>query len=124
MSAGPFEIAFYESTELGGQIMPIRIQPETAQIFVAGTVNASAAGPATLDLFVRTSGGNNEYGVKPRKVTLRFTDPADLPDGYSGDDITLPVLTIAAFAQYTTGATGTYLGSPVQVVSRKSELKR
>ena len=122
MSAGEFIIANYQTTELGQQIMPIRIQPKTAQLFIAGTANAGSTSAITLSLRVRVNGGNSEYGVKPRKVTVRFTDETDLPDGYSGDDLTVPILTQAAYDAYLVGSTGTYLGSPVQVVSRKPEL--
>lgn len=124
MSAGKFEITFYESTDLSGAIMPIKIQPETALLFINGTANTAPAGPATIPLRVRVSGGNSEYGVKPRKVTVAFTDQGALPDGYSGDALTVPVLTAAAYAQYTVGSTGTYLGSPVQVISRLPERSR
>lgn len=121
MSAGPFTLENYESTELPSQIMNIRVQPETLGLFINGTNNAAAAGPVTLPLRVLVSGGNTQYGVKPRKVTVRFTDPADLPDGYTGEDLTIPVLTQAAYAAYALGNTGTYLGSPVQVVGRIPE---
>lgn len=124
MSAGNFDITFYESTDLGGAIMIAKVQPETLLLFINGTANTAAAGPATIPLRIKVSGGNNEYGVKPRKVTIAFTDQADLPDGYSGEELTIPVMTQAAYAQYTVGSTGTYLGSPVQVISRIPERSR
>lgn len=126
MSAGRFTIATYEtnSAELPGQFMPIQVQPETLQLFVGGVANAGSTTARNLNLRVNVSGNNRSLGVKPRTVTVRFTDPGDLPDGYSGDDLTLPVLTVAASSAYTTGATGTYLGSPVTVVGSGPERVR
>lgn len=124
MSAGAFVIAKYESTELEDEILPIRVQPETLALSVAATANGQPAGDITLPLRVNVSGGTREYGVKPRKVTLRWTDPADIPDGYSGDDLQLPVMTVAAYNLYVVGATGTYLTKAVTVVSRIPERAR
>lgn len=84
MSAGVFEISRYESSELAGQIMNIRVQPETIAAEINGTSNAAPAGAVTLPLFALVSGGNSEYGVKPRKVTLRFTNQGSLPAGVLG----------------------------------------
>ena len=126
MSAGPFEIVAYETSDpdLGGAVLPIKIQPETALLFIAGTVNAPSVTPINWPVRVAASAGNNEYGVKPRRVTIRFTDQAVLPDGYKGDDLMLPVLTTAAAAAYVVGSTGTYLGAPVQVISKSPERYR
>lgn len=121
MSAGQFEISRYSTTGLGVQIMPIRVQPETLAATIGGTSNDPPAGNTTLDLRVNVSAGNNAYGVKPRKATLRFTNQAALPAGYSGDDITIPVMTQATFDAWTLGSTGTYLGSDVQVLSKLPE---
>lgn len=124
MSAGPFVIANYESTELNGQIMPCKVQPETLALFVAGTANEASTAAITLPLRVNVSGGNQEYGVKPRKVTVSFTDETDIPEGYTGDDLVIPVMTQAAYSVYLVGTTGTYLGSPVQVIGRSPERAR
>ena len=126
MSAGIFEIVGYETSDpdLGGVVMPIRVQPETLGLSIGGTANAASAAAIDFPLRVQVSAGNTEYGVKPRKVTLRFTDQADLPDGYKGSDLVVPVMTPAAFAAYTVGATGTYLSKAVQVVAKKAESYR
>lgn len=122
MSAGEFSISKYECSTLG-VIMPIKLQPET-NIFAAGVANAEPAGAITLDLFAHVSGGKNEYGVTPRKVRIKFTDQAAVPDGYSGDELVVPVMTEAAYNAYTRGTTGTYLGAPIQIVSKIPEYVR
>lgn len=126
MSAGTFVLRNYETSSpaLGGAVMPIQIQPETEALFLGGVANAGSSTPSNLPLRVTVSNGAREHGVRPRRVTVRFTDQGSLPDGYSGDDITLPVLTTAAAAAYIVGVSGQYLGSPVQVVSSGPETFR
>lgn len=121
MSSGAFTVTRYESTELGGAIMPIKVQEETL-IFAAGTANSAPAGAVTVPLFVSVSRNRAEYGVKPRKVTIRFTGTP--PEGYSGDDLTIPVLTETAYAAYIPGTTGTYLGAPITIASRTPEFAK
>lgn len=124
MSAGPFVITNYESTELTGSIMPCKVQPETLLLFAGGVANSGSASAITLPLRVNVSGGNQEYGVKPRKVTITFTDPGAIPAGYTGDDLVIPVMTQAAYDAYLVGVSGTYLGSPIQIISRSPERAR
>jgi len=54
-----------------------------------------------------------------RYVRLGFT--ATPPTGYTGDPVIIPVLDPAVFSQWTLGATGTYLGAAVEVLSRVGE---
>lgn len=122
MSAGTFVTSRYETNSpgLAGAIMPIRVQPETILLTINGVGNDPPAGGSTLPLFVQVSASDNEYGVKPRKATLRFTSGA--PTGYSGQDVSVPLLNPAiAAAAATPGATGTYLLADVEVVSTKPE---
>jgi hypothetical protein len=119
MSSGAFVTSKYESTELSGEILLVRVQEETLALTIATVANAAPAGEVTIPLLASVSGNRKEYGVKCRKVTLEFT--AGGPTGYTGDNITLPVLTEAAYAAYIPGATGTYLTKAVKVVSRSAE---
>lgn len=120
MSAGPFQTAFYEtSSENGGFKLRCRVQPETLAATVAGETNASPSGPATAPGSATISQGRRSAGVNMRYVTLRFT--AAPPTGYSGDPVRIPVLDPAVFAEWTLGATGTYLGAAVEVVGRVGE---
>lgn len=118
MSSGPFVNTRYESSEISA-IMRIRVQPETLALFVNGESNSAPTDPIDVPLFAYVSASRNEYGVRPRSVVVRFTD--EPPTGYSGDNITLPVLREAAYAAYTPGAVGTYLGAPVEIFSRRCE---
>ena len=121
MSAGNFVTSRYETNSpgLGGIIMPIKVQPETILLTIAGVGNDPPAGAVDFPLRVSVSAGNSEYGVRPRKATLRFTGTP--PTGYSGDDVTVPLLTPAMAAAAAPGATGTYLLADVEVISTKPE---
>jgi hypothetical protein len=101
-------------------VHPVRVQPETLLLTINGVANASSAGPRTSALLARARKPKRSYGVGARMVRLRFTGGTP-PTGYSGDDVTVPVMTPAAFASYEPGETGTYLGTPVEVVSRIAE---
>lgn len=120
MSAGTFETAFYKmSAENGGFVLRCRAQPETLAASIASTPNAGVAGPATAPGSATISQGRRTAGVNMRYVTLAFTGTP--PTGYSGDPVRIPVLDPAVFSEWTLGATGTYLGAPVEVVGRVGE---
>jgi hypothetical protein len=120
MSAGSFTTAFYEtSSENGSYVLRCRVQPETLAAEIASTTNDSADGPADAPGSATISQGRRTAGVNMRYVTLGFT--AAPPTGYSGDPVRIPVLTPATFALWTLGATGTYLGAAVEVLSRVGE---
>lgn len=120
MSAGPFETVFYEtSSENGGFVLRARVQPETLAASISATPNAGNVGPSTAPGSATISQGRRTAGVNMRYVTLGFTGAA--PDGYSGDPVRIPVLTPATFTAWTLGATGTYLGVAVEVLSRVGE---
>lgn len=122
MSAGEFEIGRYESNEVEA-IMPVKVQPETLLLFVAGTVNAIPTAPTNIPLFAQVTKNRNAYGVGCRSVTVKWT--GEPPEGYKpGESLRIPVMTVAAYTAYKPGATGNYLGSPVTVVSRTAESAR
>lgn len=123
MSAGTFLRAKYEaSADNGGGIYPIRVQPETVAMTIAGTANAEPAGAIDQFCAAKVRKATGEYGLGARGVVLAWTGTP--PTGYSGDPVRVAVLTAAAFADYTIGATGTYLGAAVEVISRQSETAR
>jgi hypothetical protein len=120
MSAGDFSSdAKYEDN--AGLIYRIRVQPETLALTDGTTANASPAGAITEKVRARARLGRREYGVRARYVTVRFT--GTLPDGYSGEDLNVPVMTQAAFNAYTAtvGVTGTYLGAPIEFIGGENE---
>lgn len=120
MSAGSFSTAFYEmSEENGGFVLRCRVQPETLAASISSTANAGVSGPATAPGSATISQGRRTAGVNMRYVTLRWT--AAKPTGYDGDTVKIPVLDPAVFAEWTLGATGTYLSQPVEVVGRVGE---
>lgn len=123
MSAGEFVTALYEtSSDNGGDVHPMRVQPETLTLTIGGTPNAASPGPSTSALFARARKSKRAYGVGARLVRLRFT--GTLPTGYSGDEVTVPVMQPSVFSGYTPLSTGTYLGADVEVVSRIAETYR
>jgi hypothetical protein len=119
MSAGEFEVTRYQSNELD-EIMPIRIQPETLALFVAGSANLAPVAAPTLGLFAQVTKNRNAYGVGCRSVTIKWT--GEPPEGYKpGETLRIPVLQQTTYNNYIPGSTGNYLGSPVIVVSRSPE---
>jgi len=120
MSSGVFVNAFYEtSSENGGFVLRCRVQPETLTATIGGTANAGVAGPATAPGSATSSQGRRSAGVNMRYVTLGWT--AGAPTDYSGDPVRIPVLDPATFTAWTLGATGTYLATAVEVLSRVGE---
>lgn len=120
MSAGEFDRAKYElSSDNGGGIASVRVQPETIAATIAGVANDEPAGDVNLPVTAKVSKGKREFGIGCRTVTLEFTGTP--PDGYSGDPVTIPGLTPAFFAAAVKGATGTYLSQDVEVVGRSPE---
>ena len=121
MSAGAFINSLYENDE--GEVSPIRIQPETLLFSLGTETNEAATGPATSRQFVKISKSNREYGLRPRKIVVKFTGA--VPTGYKADQTyAIPALTPAIFAAAIPTATGTYLGEAVEVVSTRAEIER
>lgn len=122
MSAGAFVLSRYEADN--GQVLPVRVQPETVALNVGGGANAAPTGTLTAGAtFARVSGGNRRYGVKCRSVTIRFTGA--LPAGYeTGRPLRLPVLTLARYNGITVGGSGAYLGQPIVVLGKSAERSR
>lgn len=123
MSAGEFTTTGYTlDTGNGGGIATIKVQPETLLASINSVANGGTATTPTLPVRARARGGNNEYGIKARTVTLRFTGTP--PEGYSGDDVSIPVMDESTYASWSLGQTGTYLETAVEVVGRSPERVR
>lgn len=120
MSAGSFEYSKYESN--AGNVYRIRVQPETLALDIGGNTNTPPAGDIDSEGTVKVSGGKRSFGVIPRSVSLAFTGA--LPDGYSGDNVRVPILTQATYDAISSSATGTYLGVGVEVVGKSPEQVR
>ena len=119
MSAGGFDRSKYE-LDGGSTIVPVRVQPETLLIDIDGTVNAPPAGAVTLSVSAYTRKSTRQYGIGCRSITIAWNGAP--PTGYENDNLPIPILTQAAFAAINVGDTGTYLGQPVTVVSKKGEV--
>lgn len=118
MSAGVFTRTQYQLRN--GSIARIRVQPETLSATFDTTANAAPAGAPTAGLpTVYARKPERVYGIGARTVTLFFT--GTLPDGYSGDPLTIPVLQSAVFDGIAEGGPATYLGAPAQVLSKRAE---
>lgn len=120
MSAGPFVSSKYECDN--DDIRPIRVQPETVAATIGGA-NTAPAGAVDAIGSARVGGGNRQFGVKARSVTIRFTAAA--PDGYKADQLyRVPILTKARYDAISIGTTGTYLGVACVVVGKNPERVR
>lgn len=121
MSAGNFTLSRYEADN--GDIHPIRVQPETLTANIGGA-NTPPAGAVDVGLFATARKNRRAYGIGARVARVRFTGAP--PDGYADNQtLTVPILTPDIFDGLVAGATtGTYLGSPVQVIGLSSETRR
>lgn len=118
MSAGAFQLFRYQRND--GEIHPIRLQPETEALVIEGIDNDQPAGAATRQTLASVSKSNTAHGLRPRKINVKFTGTP--PTGYKADQTyCLPALQPAIWNAAVTGATGTYLGVAVEVVSRGAE---
>lgn len=122
MSAGEFTSSKYESN--GGGIYKIRVQPETLTASIGAVSNGPPAGEVDQEVSARARGNKRQIGTIARTVTFEFTGAA--PTDYSGDNVTVPVLSPGTFNAWTTPAdqTGTYLAVPVKVIGFSPERRR
>ncbi len=120
MSAGEFQYSRYESNT--GTIYRIRVQPETLQATI-GSANAAPTGAIDGQGTVRVGGGNRQFGIKARSVTVKFT--ADPPDNYAENQLyRIPILQETLWDAINLGDTGTYLGTAIEVVGKSPERVR
>lgn len=114
MSAGRYIRSTYQTD--GGQIVPIRVQPETIAAFNAAPVGALSAGFPSA----KVSKTRREIGIGARHVTLKWV--GDVPSGYEPTGVLrVPVLTTAAYNAIALNSTVTYLGSSAVVISKTPE---
>lgn len=120
MSAGNFSNSKYEADS--GTIYRIKVQPETVSASIGGA-NTAPAGTIDGEGSARVGGGNRQYGIKARSVTIRFT--ATPPDGYAENQTyRVPILTPTRYNAINIGTTGTYLGVACEVVGKNPERVR
>ncbi len=120
MSSGRFVRTFYGiSTENGGGVINIRLQPETLSAQIGGAANAAPAGPATVPGSATISQGRRSAGVNVRYVTVAWT--GDPPDDYEGLTARIVVPNPTVYAGATLGSAVTYLETEATVVGRTPE---
>lgn len=118
MSSGPFVRSFY-STD-AGNVVRIRVQPETLALTLNAVANDAPAGPATAGFpSAKVSLNNSEIGINPRNVTIAYTAAASA--ALQGLTVPLPWMNLATFTALPDGATGTYQGEPVELISKSNE---
>ena len=118
MSNGPFTFTNYETNQ--GNIVGIRVQPETLTLTLNAVANEAPTGtPADGFPSAQTSQSRRAIGINARRVTCVYTAAAtgDLP----GLRITLPWLQLATFNALPRNATGTYGTEPVRLANTLGE---
>ena len=115
MSAGAFELKKYSSD--AAVVYNIRVQPETT-LFSAQA--PTIAGAVTAEPSAIAKGSRRGIGVNARNVRIRFT--AAPPAGYAtGQTLTVPIFSLAAYAAIKKGDAVTYLGVAAIVVGKTPE---
>jgi len=120
MSAGNFVPVLVDGTD--GNIYNMSAQPESLLLVIGGVtnVNGGGGGGTNASVSMKRSKSDSEIGARPAIVSLSWS--GNPPAGYSATSIvTVPILTQAMRAACAPGATGTYLGEPVSVVSLSPE---
>lgn len=122
MSAGAFVRSKYQASyDIGTQIHPIRVQPETISAVAAGDTNAPPDGSTNNPISAKISLGRRARGLSPRYITLQFPLTGQ-PTGYKAGGITrIPALTQGWYDGINAGDTVTYLGVACIVVSKTPE---
>lgn len=118
MSSGPFDVGIYEADS--GEKHNVRYQPESAIFSIGGSPNTLPAGPATSIFWAKISKGKTEYGLRPRKIKIKWTGepPADYADCQS---LEIVVFSLNVFNSATIGSAATYLGTPGKIVGKVPE---
>lgn len=124
MSAGRPVLSKYQATsDNGGGIYAITVQPETIAFAIGTTTNAAPAGAVNQAVSARAS-SSRRIGMNAAGARLSWVG-GDAPTGYfTTGTVTIPLLSTAIRAAAVRGATGTYLGKPVVVVGRIPERAR
>lgn len=118
MSSGIFEKTFYETN--AGEVVGIRVQPETLLLTLDGNTNDAPAGPITQQGSAKVSAGRRSIGINARLVRVKFVGAP--PTGYKADSpIALPWLQEDTWETLSEFSTGTYLATPVEVVGKTAE---
>jgi len=120
MSNGAFVISKYETSE--GNVVPIKLQPETITATIGGTANAAPAGAVEAGFpSADVSRSKRAIGIHARTVTARITAPSG--DYLENTTVRIPILTQSVWDGATRGAavvcaagTGVVAGKSAEVI--------
>lgn len=118
MSSGPFTNSKYEADDSLG-IARIRVQPETLTFESDSVSNDPPAGNIDLPFSVYARKPKRRLGVGARSVIISWNGSPPL--NYKDENLSIPVLSIAAFNSYNELAAGTYLGQACTIVKKVDE---
>lgn len=118
MSAGDFNRIRYECDDTT-TIVRGKAQPETVALDIDGATNDVPAGSVTFGISAYARKTTKQYGVGMRCVNLAWTGAP--PTGYSTDIVSVPIFQKSVYDGISIGDAGTYLGQPVEVISKKAE---
>lgn len=123
MSSGPFILQKYETDK--GNVVPIRVQPETETLTLNGGANTQATGSQTPGAPSAThSGSYRRAGTHARTVTIRMLAPVSGTQIVTGSLITLPVFSRTVWDDYSIGNEGTYQGAACRYAGKRAEVIR
>lgn len=119
MSTGVFTTARYTTDD--GNIVPIRVQPETLTA-VLGTANAGATAEPTPGFpSAQVSQSRRALGINARTVSIKFEAGSE-PAGYApGSILRVPVMTKARYDALSKGSTVTYQTATGSVAGKSPE---
>jgi hypothetical protein len=119
MSAGEFSISKYETNN--GDVVPIRVQPETLALTIGAATNDAPAGDVQTGWpSANATANRRQNGINVRYVRLKWS--AGAPTDYAANSVlVVPILTKAMWDGIARGQTGTYLGSGVTVATKINE---
>jgi len=101
MSNGAFTNSKYETND--GNVVPIKLQPETLTLTVAGTANAAPAGAVDAGWpSADVSRSRRAIGIHCRSISVKVTTPAS---GYEDNGlIRVPIMTASVWDGAVKGA--------------------
>lgn len=101
MSSGEFSNSKYQTNE--GNIVPIKLQPETLTLTIAGTANAAPAGAVEAGWpSADVSRSKRAIGIHCRTISVKVTDPAE---GYVDNGLVrVPIMTATVWNGAVKGA--------------------
>lgn len=119
MSAGKFDLFNYVTN--AGHVVAIKLQPETLEATIGGSINASPPGTVDSEFpSALVSKSRRAIGIHPRTVTIRST--GSLATGYKADQLyTIVVCGKTVWDGIAKNQAANYLGGTGKVVSKTDE---